>query len=282
MTGACPSGPPQPVAYWNLNETSGQNLNDQIGNHDGTTHVSKGRIDLADETNLGGEHSSVTADLGTGAEFNDKNKHYIEVDHSSALKPESGSLSLWLNSDENNDGTLASNESFELRITSSKDLELTLADSGETVTISGGGIDKNEWHQVSVSWGEDGLNLYQNGQLIASGESFTGGLDTDNSNWIFGATAYDDNGTGDHFDGHIDDVAIFDASLNAGQVQEVYEMGVDTYMVDGTSIETGATYPVDISASLADTDGSETLSITVTDLPLGVTLSAATDNGDGT
>ena len=38
----------------------------------------------------------------------------------------------------------------------------------------------------------------------------------------------------------------------------------------------------DISASLTDTDGSESLSITVAGLPDGVTLSAGTDNGDGT
>ena len=41
-------------------------------------------------------------------------------------------------------------------------------------------------------------------------------------------------------------------------------------------------FDFDISASLTDTDGSESLSITVAGLPDGVTLSAGTDNGDGT
>ncbi|MHB1219760.1 MAG: beta strand repeat-containing protein, partial [Alphaproteobacteria bacterium] len=40
--------------------------------------------------------------------------------------------------------------------------------------------------------------------------------------------------------------------------------------------------PLDIAASLTDTDGSETLSITLSGVPVGAILSAGTDNGDGT
>jgi len=39
--------------------------------------------------------------------------------------------------------------------------------------------------------------------------------------------------------------------------------------------------PLAIDADLVDTDGSETLSITISDVPQGATLSAGTDNGDG-
>ncbi|WNJ98133.1 LamG-like jellyroll fold domain-containing protein [Thalassospiraceae bacterium LMO-JJ14] len=39
---------------------------------------------------------------------------------------------------------------------------------------------------------------------------------------------------------------------------------------------------LDIASSLNDTDGSETLSITISNVPDGATLSAGTDNGDGT
>ncbi|PLY09965.1 MAG: hypothetical protein C0626_07170 [Arcobacter sp.] len=41
-------------------------------------------------------------------------------------------------------------------------------------------------------------------------------------------------------------------------------------------------YPVDITAALADVDGSEALSVTITGVPTGATLSQGTDNGDGT
>ena len=40
--------------------------------------------------------------------------------------------------------------------------------------------------------------------------------------------------------------------------------------------------PLNISSALTDTDGSETLSVTVAGVPAGATLSAGTDNGDGT
>jgi hypothetical protein len=41
-------------------------------------------------------------------------------------------------------------------------------------------------------------------------------------------------------------------------------------------------FDLDVASTLTDNDGSETLSITVANVPAGVTLSAGTDNGDGT
>jgi hypothetical protein len=62
----------------------------------------------------------------------------------------------------------------------------------------------------------------------------------------------------------------------------------DVY-VDGVTVETENTagsedtaIALDIDLSLADSDGSETLSITIADVPAGAVLSAGTDNGNGT
>jgi Ca2+-binding RTX toxin-like protein len=60
----------------------------------------------------------------------------------------------------------------------------------------------------------------------------------------------------------------------------------DDYLINSISFEApgddpAMEYPLDISSSLADTDGSETLSISVNNLPDGVTLSAGTVNVDG-
>ncbi|MBF0193522.1 MAG: hypothetical protein HQL71_03150, partial [Magnetococcales bacterium] len=46
--------------------------------------------------------------------------------------------------------------------------------------------------------------------------------------------------------------------------------------------EDGGAIPLDISSGLTDTDGSESLSITIEGVPEGAELSAGTDNGDGT
>ncbi len=62
----------------------------------------------------------------------------------------------------------------------------------------------------------------------------------------------------------------------------------DDYLINAISFETAGEgvateveYPLDITSSLTDLDGSETLSITVSDLPEGASLSAGTQNQDG-
>ena len=52
-------------------------------------------------------------------------------------------------------------------------------------------------------------------------------------------------------------------------------------MEDGGNLAVNS-FPLDIDAALVDTDGSESLSITVGGVPNGATLSAGTDNGNGT
>ncbi|MBT6362284.1 MAG: DUF4114 domain-containing protein, partial [Rhodospirillaceae bacterium] len=49
----------------------------------------------------------------------------------------------------------------------------------------------------------------------------------------------------------------------------------------GTGGSDGSIFPLDLSASLNDTDGSESLSVTLAGVPAGAELSAGTDNGDG-
>ena len=62
----------------------------------------------------------------------------------------------------------------------------------------------------------------------------------------------------------------------------------DDYLINSISFETPsgtpdvAEYPINIVAGLADTDGSENLSITIGGVPAGASLSAGSDNGDGT
>ncbi|MGJ3259318.1 MAG: LamG-like jellyroll fold domain-containing protein [Rhodospirillales bacterium] len=68
---------------------------------------------------------------------------------------------------------------------------------------------------------------------------------------------------------HVDETLYFNSSL------EGYPGGGSTG--DGVTV-----FPLDISSSLNDLDGSETLSITISDLPAGVTLSAGEQADDGT
>jgi large repetitive protein len=54
-----------------------------------------------------------------------------------------------------------------------------------------------------------------------------------------------------------------------------------TLMVTGTTGDENTAIPLIINAALTDTDGSESLSVNITGLPVGATLSAGTHNSDG-
>jgi len=104
--------------------------------------------------------------------------------------------------------------------------------------------------------------------------------------WTFGANQWSSgdntaNNLQDYFDGHMDGIAIYDEQLSSSDVQALFDDGVQDVMDSdegGDSIQ----YPVDITAALADTDGSESMSISIEGIPDGAELSAGTDNGDGT
>ena len=83
------------------------------------------------------------------------------------------------------------------------------------------------------------------------------------------ATATEDDG----------DTASTVATLN---VDVVGVADTPTVSVSDVTAEGITDIPLDLTAGLTDTDGSETLSLTVSGLPEGATLSAGTDNGDGT
>jgi hypothetical protein len=69
---------------------------------------------------------------------------------------------------------------------------------------------------------------------------------------------------------------VFEATADNGYSGSDFKIQSIAYTTDAT-IE----YPLDVDVALADTDGSERLTITIDGLPDGASLSAGTDNGDG-
>ncbi|NEN90393.1 MAG: tandem-95 repeat protein, partial [Okeania sp. SIO3H1] len=67
-------------------------------------------------------------------------------------------------------------------------------------------------------------------------------------------------------------------NINVTPVADTPNLEISTPTVSGTDIEE---LPLGITASLVDTSGSENLSITISGVPTGATLSAGTDQGDG-
>jgi Concanavalin A-like lectin/glucanases superfamily len=100
-----------------------------------------------------------------------------------------------------------------------------------------------------VTWGDDGLQLFVDGQLVDS-DNYTGGLAGNENPWAIGANAWgsgDNNldGLSDWFDGQIDDFAIYDRQLSAEEIGTLYNDGVQS-MIDAD--EGGFEYPLSISA----------------------------------
>ncbi|MBU1657471.1 tandem-95 repeat protein, partial [bacterium] len=62
----------------------------------------------------------------------------------------------------------------------------------------------------------------------------------------------------------------------------VVETGVQEVEPPMMNVMDSYDYPIDVTAALSDTDGSESLSVTITGVPEGATLSQGINNGDGT
>ena len=272
-----------PVGFWRFEETSGTNADDSAAaDNDAVYHNS---VTLGAEGISGGD---------SAASFDGYND-FVEIPHDDNLMLDEGSVQLWFNPHDTG-GTQAlfskdssgNDDGGHLTIWMNGDeLEVRLQDGGSgshTIETSGLNLEAGEWHQMTFNFGPDGMELFVDGVSVGT-DDYTGGLgpnDTGTGNAepavIGGATWGSGDGTvhpvSHYFEGSIDEVAIYDTPLSADQVSNLYDTG--------TGSADGLTYPLDITASLEDTDGSESLSITVSGIPDGAELSAGTDNHDGT
>jgi len=273
------AGNPQPIAYWTMDETSDQGtIADSVGGHTGETHCG---LDMDD----GGVFNT------TSAEFKGSND-YISVPHSDDLKPDSGAITLWFNAD-----TVSGRQALVSSDSSGYDtgghfglfvengcMRLRMQGTDSQIDMTDGSVSSHSWNQVTVTWGEAGAQVYMNGEHVMSDANWTRGLEGNDNPWTFGTNqcvSGNDvaNNLRDYFNGHMDDIAMFDQQLTADEISDLYSAGVNQFMNSGDGGD--LVYPVDITGALTDTDGSETLSISVDGLPDGATLSAGTVNDDG-
>ena len=260
-----------PVGHWRFEESSGTDADNDVIYHNGVT--------------LGAE--GIDGD-GSAASFDGYN-NFVEIPYFDDLPLDRGSVQLWFNTPDvnsrqglfsknsNDDGTLAiwiENGEINVRLRSD--------DSSHNIR-SNFDLSVEEWRQVTLNFGPDEMELYVDGTLAGTSDH-AGGLGTpsggsgNSKSVIIGAIA---EATGDgvannlknFFQGRIDEVVIYDRPLSAGQVASLYNVGTR-----GGDI---LIFPLDVTASLTDADDSNTLSVTVSGLPKGATLSAGTDNGDG-
>ena len=278
-----------PVGYWRFEEASGAEAGDSMAaDNDGV---------YADD-DKGGDKGKGHIALGVPGVTDDAsaaalNGGYVEIPHDDNLLLDQGSVQFWFNTDNvdkrqglfskdsrgyDDGGHLSMFVDDGLMVVrlQSDDASFTVSSTVE--------VESSEWNQVTFNFGPNGMELFVNGQLAGTNR-YAGGLGASSGGSgngepiVLGANQWASsdgvaNKLTNFFTDRVDELAIYDAPLSGTQVSELYHSA--TGSGSGDSI-----YRLNVEASLADTDGSEALTLVVSGVPLDAALSAGHDNGDG-
>src|SRR6266498_919228 len=201
-----------PVAYWRLNEASGTVAHDYAGGIDGTyTDITLG------------VPGALTGNPDTAAEFNGTSSSVVTVP---GLMNDRHVFTLcgWMRraaDQANRTGLWGQNDAVEFGYINNNTIQ-AWTDNG--LDVSPNPIPNEQWGFLAlVSEGSPGtLTTYVNGQAAASRMHVL----TNNNNFTFnigGGGIFD--GTGNFFNGRIDEVALFDQALTPNQICALYALG---------------------------------------------------------
>ena len=236
-----------PVAYWRLNETSGNVAYNQIA---GSPHGS-----YINTPTLGQPGPPTPALPGdTAVDFNGSNE-YVSVPDNAALDITGEiAISAWVNVDSytgalfpiaskrrNSGGTNSHDDDMNYSMSVGQDGSLrfayrtgpTLNDAAYTIFTPAGAIGLDSWYHVAVSYtfGSNGTEnvLFINGQPVAncSWTQLPNGAPaaTNSHPLMIGRDYYAGNGDTRFADGLLDEVAIFSKALSPEQIQAQYQAG---------------------------------------------------------
>jgi hypothetical protein len=230
-----------PIAYWNLNETSGSAVADSAGApQDGVFYGAYPDLD-----DPGPPASLAPFGAQTGADFHDSAHEYVAVAHDAAFEVAEGTIQLWFRTrDACDEQTLFAKDqdgkSNGLRIRlDDYDLKVQMEGGGTVHTIDtcGTAFDKlicaDTWYQLTFTFGGAGMKLYVDGVLVGA-NAYAGGLAGNREAIVIGGSnAENCDVSGDlsklkitePFDGHIDEVAFYGVALAPEQIAQTKARG---------------------------------------------------------
>jgi len=215
------------VAYWKLDEGTGGTAYDSIGSNDGT---------LINDPNW------TTGQVDDALDF-DGVDDYIQVSSSSGLEIDSNKITIaaWVKPDTFTSPIsqtvarkmLQTGDSggYLLRLRRNAqdkpylDMGLKLV-GADYVSINDSDIEMrfNQWAHVAGVYDGDYMRLYLNGEEILA-LSQSGNIISSSTPFVIGRLAYDSGS--EYFHGSIDEVAIWDRALDADEVAQLYENGLE-------------------------------------------------------
>jgi len=251
-----------PSTFWRLDETSGTTAADSSDNGSIGSYVG-GVVQGA-----GGAIST-----GTAATFDGSTGNVALGSQRSG--PSSYSTELWFKTGTTNGGKLIGFGDAQTGMSGSYDKQVYLTNDGRLVfgvynngfdtVYSPAGFNDNQWHQVVATQGSAGMALYVDDHLVGTnGASANQGY---SGYWRVGGdnlNAWPDQPSSAYFAGTVDEVAIYDSVLSAGQVDAHYtasgRSGPDAVApttsisspADGATVGTGT---VTVTATASDNVG---------------------------
>ncbi|WP_304504479.1 PKD domain-containing protein [Allobranchiibius sp. GilTou73] len=208
-----------PALYWRLDDTAGSTAADASAN--GETGVYSGGVTLGQPGALGSQ--------GTAATFNGTDGTIGSSDPVS--NPTVYSEELWFNTTTTAGGKLigfgdqqsgnSGNYDRHVYMTPDGRLNFGVYPGSASIITSPNSYNDGAWHHMVATQGPDGMNLYVDGQDVASGpqtqaQPYTG-------YWRVGG---DSSWAGNnYFAGTIDEVAVYSSELSASTVQAHYVAG---------------------------------------------------------
>jgi len=226
------------VSHWKLDETSGQSALDSAGSSNGTLGASGG-IDSADPAiNQAGV-------FGTAYTFTSTENDRVAVGNFAPFSALStGSIAGWFKTTTTARGTLlkfgetSSDDRLIIEVMNNGRLNFVIREASTNLTNlqTTAAYNNGQWNHFALVQGGAGTTLYVNGAQVT-------GLDlavnTNSSAWFNSVSSPTSmalgwetrpNGT-IAYAGSLDDIAIFDHALSAGELNNVISQGAENYAV---------------------------------------------------